>query len=247
VVILLVALGAVAGLALTHLGTELYEARATLVLVPPDGANSGRHAATEAAVVQGRAVATRTLEILDGDLLLPDLAAGLHAYTWEGADVIMLEARFATAVEAQSVANATGQAYQELSAAAATASALADAEKLAAQADGLVAEVGVLLAGRPLNRLDPAARARVEGLGAHIAELSRRRAEAETEAALASSGVAHFQPASLPGQPRADAAAGTAIGAGTGVVLGLAAAVAFRRRRGKVIRRVVIEVQPPRA
>lgn len=224
-----------AGYGASLLQPTMYEAEARLLLTDPRTAgvfqdsqrisiDPSRYVRNQAQYVESRAVAVKTIELLDGSVSVDEVDERVTARASVDLDLITIRASAPEAGDAAELANAVGEAYQsrvreEVQAHAQQAITELDASKQDLQQRISAAERG--LAGNPDNS---ALRAERDAAIAQLITIESRADQIAVDAALYGSGVELFEEAEVPEVPAQPKPLRNAAVAG---VLGLMAAAAL--------------------
>ena len=226
---------AVAGYGLSLLQATSYEAEATMLLTDPrtsgvfEDSSSGirdlsRYVRNQAEFTESSAVAARASGILGDGLTVKEITESVSATPSRDLDLVTIQASQPTAAEAAALANAIGDAYQQLVAEQVQATAAAAITELAdskAQLQSRVDTLEVNLAADPGNAVIQAER---DAAIAQLLNLDTRIAQIDVNMALYGSGVQYFEAAEI---PESRAAPRPLRNAAAAAVLGLLAAGAY--------------------
>jgi Mrp family chromosome partitioning ATPase/capsular polysaccharide biosynthesis protein len=235
---MILALAAFAGLAafgLSYLQATRYQATAQLILSDPRNAgvfrdqtqiviDPQRYVRNQAALATSTPALLRTSELIGGRLGPGDLAATVTAQSSRDLDLITITASDATPYGAKEIADAVGQAYQDLVHEGVQASASASITELEGARAELQARISQLETEIAAGGDSAALQAERDAAAAEVVSLNSRAKEIAVDAALYGSGVQVFEEAELPESP---AQPRPVRNAALGGILGLVAACAF--------------------
>jgi Mrp family chromosome partitioning ATPase len=208
IVIAATLLGALAGYGLAQLLPVRYQAEASLILSDPGGPSilgggdaldsSDRqvYLAKQVDLMTSRAVVERTLKLLGSSQSVRDVSKELDVQPSASMAGISIVATRADPREAAALANALGQAYEQVTAEGVTADAkrtVASLEKLRDRYQAELDASPTLPNGRQTSRQ--------QDLSARITDLQQREQDITIQADAYASGVEHFERAEPPDSP----------------------------------------------
>jgi len=226
---------AVATYGLSFLQATTYEAEASMLLTDPrtsgvfdDGSSVirdlSRYVRNQAEFTESSAVAVRASELLGNGLAVKDITESVSAAPSRDLDLVTIRAAQPTAVEAAALADAVGEAYQQLVAEQVQATAVAAISELVESKARLQSRVDALEAGLAAERGNSALQAERDAAIAQLVNLDTRIEQIDVNMALYGSGVQYFEAAKIPQSPAAPRPLRNAAAA---AVLGLLAAGAY--------------------
>ena len=220
---------------LSFLQATSYEAEASMLLTDPrtsgifDDGSSGisdlsRYVRNQADFAQSSAVAARAVGLLGNGLTVKEVNESVSATPSRDRDLVTIRARQPNAEEAASLADAIGEAYQQLVAEQVQATGASAIAELGASKAEFQSRVDGLEAGLAVDPGDSLLRAERDAAIAQLVNLDTRIAQIDVNMALYGSGVQYFEAAEIPESPAAPRPLRNAAAA---AVLGLLAAGAF--------------------
>jgi Mrp family chromosome partitioning ATPase/capsular polysaccharide biosynthesis protein len=235
VLLLAGALAGIAGYALSNLQPVRYHAQARILLSDPREAGvfrefsrehggSERHVRKQAELVQTAVVLERALAALEDERTVEELREDFEVVPAPDVDLLVLNARDATPQRAADVANAIGQAYEEVVSERLRETAASFVQELERTAGELRRRIAAAESRLEVAGQDPAATAERDAAATQLAAIEVRIEQIAVDAALYGSGVQLFDGARPPDapvqpRPRRDAAGLALLGAGiAGVV-----------------------------